>query len=270
MDLNSFSVKALVKAITFSMLVIYALYLGYKLDLPYIKFIPSTISIVFITFVFYKKKWLDLLGLRSSFRQLAQAFVLMLLFCAISFLVISWSLSANGHALIFAEIFDYFVVPFQTLNEEMIFRSLLLSILLKLGLSKNKTVILPALIFSLFHWVFYSYIMLPENRGPINLEALITLFMFGVAANSLFLKFRNIYFSWALHCGWNMHRFGSKIAPIGESDFRKGVHEYMTFNLLEGSTLIMILSIFLAAACLAKEINGTESAFSRRKQRRPR
>jgi membrane protease YdiL (CAAX protease family) len=133
----------------------------------------------------------------------------------------------------------------------MIFRSLLLSLLLKLGLSKNKTIILPALIFSLFHLVFYSYIMLPENRGSINLQTLITLFMFGVAANSLFLKFRNIYFPWALHCGWNMHRFGSKIVSIGEIDFRKGIQEYMTFNLLEGGTPIMILSIFLAATCLA-------------------
>lgn len=203
------------------------------------------------TFVFYRNGWLDLLGLRSTSRQLIQAFILMLLFCLISFPVITWSLSTKGYALVWADIFDYIIVPFQTLNEEMIFRALLLGMLLKLGLSKNNTVILPAFIFSVFHWVFYSYIMLPENRGIVSLEALITLFMFGVAANSLFLRYRNIYFPWALHCGWNIHRFGSKIALMRETGPNNRVKEYMTFNLLEGGLPIIILSIFLAPICFA-------------------
>jgi hypothetical protein len=112
-----------------------------------VKFIPSAVLILLTTFVFYKKDWLDLLGLRSTFPQLVKALTMMVLFCAISSLVITWSLSTKGYSLIYEDIFSYLLVPFQTLNEEMIFRALLLGLLLKLGLSRNKIIFFPALIF---------------------------------------------------------------------------------------------------------------------------
>ncbi len=248
--------RRMIKASIFSFLLIYALYLGYRIDLPYIKFIPSTVAIILITILFYKKIWLELLGLRATLKQAACALALSSLFCAISYPVIIWSLSVKGYSLIYQDIFGYLLVPFQTLNEEVIFRALFLGLLLKLGLSKTKTIVLPALVFSVFHWIFYNSLMLPENQGIVQIEALVTLFMFGIAANSLFLKYRNIYFPWALHCGWNIHRFGSKIVPDGELNPANRVKEYMTFNLLEGSLPITILSILLAAACFILYAKG--------------
>ncbi len=55
-----------IKGFIFFSLVIYSLYLGYKIDLPYIKFIPSTLSIVLIAALFFRKKWADVLGINAN------------------------------------------------------------------------------------------------------------------------------------------------------------------------------------------------------------
>jgi len=96
---------------------------------------------------------------------------------------------------------------FQALNEEILFRALLIGlvvaavrpatllawILIPLGL---------ALVFPAAHFLLYRYSN-PMHLA-LSLPALATLFCAGVAWNNLYLAFRHIGFSWALHAGWNV------------------------------------------------------------------
>ena len=135
------------------------------------------------------------------------------------------------------------------MNEELLFRILLLTALLQLGFNKWKCIFIPSLIFTTLHLIFYHFNMKLENRGNLDLNVLITLFLFGIATNALFLSTRNIVIPWALHCSWNLNRFGSKITLLNGDDHLK-LHEYMTFNIREGSESIMVLSFLVAATSL--------------------
>jgi hypothetical protein len=59
-----------------------------------------------------------------------------------------------------------------------------------------------ALVFAAAHFLLYRF------SNPMHLAlsaaALATLFLAGVAMNNLYLAFRHIGFSWALHAGWNV------------------------------------------------------------------
>lgn len=72
--------------------------------------------------------------------------------------------------------------------------------------------------------------------------------MFGITTNILFLSTSSIILPWALHCGWNLNRFGSGIIVISEPT--KRILEYQTFNLLEGSTGVLLLSGIVTVVAL--------------------
>jgi hypothetical protein len=96
---------------------------------------------------------------------------------------------------------------FQALNEEILFRALLIGlvvmavrpttlisfVLISLGL---------ALVFPVGHFLMYRFTN-PMHLA-LSLPALATLFCAGLAMNNLYLAFRHIGFSWALHAGWNV------------------------------------------------------------------
>ena len=59
-----------------------------------------------------------------------------------------------------------------------------------------------ALVFPAAHFLLYRFSN-PMHLA-LSLPALATLFFAGVAMNNLYLAFRHIGFSWALHAGWNV------------------------------------------------------------------
>jgi len=91
---------------------------------------------------------------------------------------------------------------FQAFNEEILYRALLIGLLLSWGMSTPLVSIGTALLFAGAHFVLYRY------SNPMHLAlswaALATLFLSGMAMNNLYLAFRHIGFSWALHAGWNV------------------------------------------------------------------
>ncbi len=241
-------VEFMLKCLVFTSLIFSSLTLGYQLN-GWWKFSPSTFLICILTASFYPKNWRTKLGMAGPIYWIP----ISLASCFVFFFISKWliTISLNNHAynLVNGNYLDYLVAPLQTLNEEFVFRALALTALTKFGLSRMNTIIVPALIFTVLHWLFYAYNMTPENRGLVELPALLTLFLFGIAANSFFLATGNIGTSWALHCGWNLNRFGSKIELIESSSLNR-LPEYMTFNLLEGSFSIVVLSFFLAVFSL--------------------
>jgi len=59
-----------------------------------------------------------------------------------------------------------------------------------------------ALIFAVSHFLLYRYSN-PMHLA-LSMAALSTLLLSGVTFNNLYLAFRHIGFSWALHAGWNV------------------------------------------------------------------
>jgi len=95
---------------------------------------------------------------------------------------------------------------FQALNEEILFRALLIGLVIQVarpaGLIPLILISLAlALVFPAAHFLLYRYSN-PMHLA-LSLAALATLFCAGVAMNNLYLAFRHIGFSWALHAGWN-------------------------------------------------------------------
>jgi len=91
---------------------------------------------------------------------------------------------------------------FQSLNEEILFRALLIGLLLQYGGLRVLISMALASIFAAAHFLLYRF----SNplHVPLSPIALSTLFLAGVAMNNLYLAFRHIGFSWAFHAGWNV------------------------------------------------------------------
>ena len=75
----------------------------------------------------------------------------------------------------------------------------------------------------------------------LSIPALATLFLAGVAMNNVYLAFRHIGFSWALHAGWNVVWLPAVIYDVGTN---RQLHEPQVFDRVLGS------SIIVSAACL--------------------
>ena len=91
---------------------------------------------------------------------------------------------------------------FQAFNEEILFRALLVGFLIQYARPALLISLGVAAIFAAAHFLLYRYSN-PMHLA-LSMAALTTLFLAGVAMNNLYLAFRHIGFSWALHAGWNV------------------------------------------------------------------
>ncbi|MCB9228203.1 MAG: CPBP family intramembrane metalloprotease [Deltaproteobacteria bacterium] len=211
------------------------------------QFIPSTLFILLTAWLCFPDDWKTYLGLKGSLREILTGICLCSFFAMGSYFIIRHSLP-DAYTLIPGNYRDYLIPPFQSFNEEMVFRALLLTALTQTGLKKWLILVLPALVFSMAHWLFYSFNLHTGFRGDLDFSALATLLCFGISTNALFLATRSILLPWALHCGWNLNRFGSHIISMSSAD--ETIPEYLTFNLLEGSESVLILSALTAGLCV--------------------
>jgi hypothetical protein len=127
---------------------------------------------------------------------------------------------------------------FQALNEEILFRALLIGFIIQYVRSAPLVSIGLALLFSATH--FFLYRFSNPLHLSLSLAALATLFFAGVVMNSLYLIFRHVGFSWSLHAGWNVVWLP---APIYDAASHELLHEPQVFDRVLGSPAIM------AAAC---------------------
>ena len=154
---------------------------------------------------------------------------------------------------------------FQALNEEILFRALLIGlvvaavrpatlrawILISLGL---------ALVFPAAHFLLYRYSN-PMHLA-LSLPALANLFCAGVAWNNLYLAFRHIGFSWALHAGWNVVWLP---AAFYDAASHARLFEPQIFQRVLGSALVcaaagaLAILSFALLACDRKLLRGDQS-----------
>jgi membrane protease YdiL (CAAX protease family) len=131
---------------------------------------------------------------------------------------------------------------FQAFNEEIFFRALMIGLLFQFVPSVAIVSLGTAFLFTAAHFILYRY------SNPMHLAlsalALATLFLAGVAMNNLYLAFRHIGFSWALHAGWNVVWL-----PAAFYDAATGVQlrEPQIFDRVLGSPAIMAAAGVTAA-----------------------
>lgn len=230
----------------------FVMYLGYLESYLWMQFLTSTILILTLCRFYYGQEFLTYIGLKASKKDCFKTFFLVLFLSITAYFIVIGILSSEKYEdyfLRFSHPLDYILItPFQTLNEEIVFRALLLGALGRWGIKDRWLILVPAIAFSLLHWVMYRYNLLESNRGTLTPIALLTILCFGIAANALYLHFKNILYPWAIHCAWNLNRFGHEIydrkAPETE------IQEYLTFNIFEGSPSVLFISTVLASFSL--------------------
>jgi membrane protease YdiL (CAAX protease family) len=134
---------------------------------------------------------------------------------------------------------------FQALNEEILFRALLIGFIVQYARSALPVSFAVAFLFSAAHFLLYRF------SNPMHLAlsftALATLFFAGLAWNNLYLAFRHIGFSWALHAGWNVVWLP---VPIYDASTNQRLHEPQLFDLVLGSPIVFALACVMAALSL--------------------
>ncbi len=91
---------------------------------------------------------------------------------------------------------------FQAFNEEIFFRALMIGFFIQYVRSAPLLSLGLAVLFVAPHFLMYRFTN--PMHFALSLASLATLFLAGVAMNNLYLAFRHIGFSWALHAGWNV------------------------------------------------------------------
>lgn len=201
--------------------------------------------------------WLKNLGLEISLRQTIYCVAAFFLSLVVFQVIIQNQLRVGGFFQIFRlpdpflgkeNIFKFswlIVRIFQPLNEEIVLRALLLGFLGQFCSQKRFLSIYVALIFAGLHQVMYA--LSPFGLlTPLNINALIALFCFSWAANELYFRFGHIGYGVALHIAWNIWRFFGPIYRNGHE-----LNEAETFNILEGSTPVMVLVALMCIICVA-------------------
>ena len=128
---------------------------------------------------------------------------------------------------------------FQAFNEEIFFRALMVGLLIQCIPSQVAVSLGLAFLFPAAHFLLYRFSN--PMHVALSVSALATLFLAGVAMNNLYLAFRHIGFSWALHAGWNVVWLP---AAIYDAATGRQLREPQIFDRVLGS------SIIVSAACL--------------------
>jgi len=168
----------------------------------------GTLLIMFFAWLARKDSFLEMVGLRVSWRVILRSVLAAAVVVALAFLLINPVAARNQVIIRFSGVGDYYHDLFYVLNEEIVLGALVLHYLTRRRSMRPLTAsVLLALVFSIFHFVAYKWIM--ADRGELGVLTLLTLFLVGFVRNSLILINGHVLYSWALHVGWVMVMLGS-------------------------------------------------------------
>jgi hypothetical protein len=129
---------------------------------------------------------------------------------------------------------------FQAFNEEIFFRALMIGFFVQYLRSALVISLGLAFLFAAAHFLLYRFGTL---HMALSMAALATLFFAGVAMNNLYLAFRHIGFSWALHAGWNVVWLP---AAFYDAATNERLHEPQIFDRVLGSPTIVATACAMA------------------------
>ena len=130
---------------------------------------------------------------------------------------------------------------FQAFNEEIFFRALMVGFLIRYVRSAFMISLGLAFLFAAAHFLLYRFSN-PMHLA-LSMASLATLFFAGVAMNNLYLAFRHIGFSWALHAGWNVVWLPAAIYDVATNE---RLHEPQVFDRVLGSPAIVAMACAMA------------------------
>jgi len=142
-------------------------------------------------------------------------------------------------------VWKYLAVPFQTLNEEMVLRAMLLTALAHIVKVRLATSISVAACFVVLHLVLYRW---GPPHAALSIQSLTTLLLAGLAFNEFFLATSSIAIPYGIHLGWNLTRFGNDWIGQGPP---YSLQEGVDFNLIEGNCRVIALAAVLALIALS-------------------
>jgi hypothetical protein len=130
---------------------------------------------------------------------------------------------------------------FQAFNEEIFFRALMIGFFIQYVRSPVLIALGLAFLYAAAHFLLYRFGTL---HMALSVASLTTLFFVGVAWNNLYLAFRHIGFSWALHAGWNVVWLP---ATFFDASTNERLHEPQVFDRVLGAPAIVAMASALAA-----------------------
>ena len=130
---------------------------------------------------------------------------------------------------------------FQAFNEEIFFRALMIGLFIQYVPSAPVISLGLAFLFAAAHFLLYRFSN-PMHLA-LSIASLATLFFAGVAMNNLYLAFRHIGFSWALHAGWNVVWLP---AAIYDAATNERLHEPQVFDRVLGSPTLVAMACAMA------------------------
>ena len=195
--------------------------------------IPCTVVILLCGIAVYGKGAFEFFGLKMSARDLAKSLLLLAILAPSATYVIYHVITVEPlHAQRYPYSLSQVHQFFQVLNDELVARAALLTIFLRLFPHPKTVIIGLAAVFSVGHTILYGY-----YGDEIQPLASISLFSFGAIANLLFVRYRHIGYSFAMHYAWNMERFNTEF-------FYRGMplSEGQSFNYIEGNVWVAVCS----------------------------
>ncbi len=209
------------------------------------RYIPTTFLIFFSIHYLWPKEANAFLGWKGGVTLWVPAFFLFATTLVFSRVLITSIAGHHGWVLqptsdLLRPLFPFF----QTLNEELVFRALLLNTLLARRYPKQWASLATAAIFVLAHVVLYPL----SQGGPLSVMAIATLFFLALSGNELFLWTGSIALPWAIHAGWNLSQYGwgKWVGGAGVP-----VIEATSFNVFVGDTRTCLAAIILASLAFA-------------------
>lgn len=205
----------------------------------------GTIAIIFVVKLMEKDNYKKYTGLYFSIKSIIIHFLLLFTgYFVSSYIISNISISSFVYyrKINFLSLWTVFFY-FQSFNEEIITGPFMLN---KLKLFLNKffnisecvLIVIVSIFFSLIHFVmFFRW---SQMSCLIGFMTLINLFLFGLIRNHLILKYKNIFYSLALHLGWNYAFLGGTFMKI---PMFVRLREHEMFNLYVGSNYVFFLCL---------------------------
>ena len=174
---------------------------------PWWAFVPVTAAIAVALRLVLGAQWISDAGLKLSPAQAFWVIVAFVVVAAASNMLLHHVYQTARLTVTAPAIEDQAGFLFQALNEEILFRALLIGLVVLLARPASLVALALislglALVFPAAHFLMYRFTN-PMHLA-LSLPALATLFCAGLAWNNLYLAFRHIGFSWAVHAGWNV------------------------------------------------------------------
>jgi len=210
--------------------------------------ILGTILILLFARLCWSEGWYIKIGFKLKSAEVILATLLFILTAILSYIIINYvaiqnNISFKPYFVEFSTSINYLHTLSQTLNEELILGALLLfslrSLLKKMPIIALSFVV--AILFPVFHILFYSYFITSFNRGVLNIITTFPLLLVGIARNNFILCSNHIGYSWAIHLGWNTVFFGGRYVKVGG----QLINEPERFNIFLGSQLVLVFSFII-------------------------